>query len=398
MNIVIFTHPEFLGSLSMPKFANMIAEGMRSEGHQVSVWQVKPRCYNLPFLRKGKKWLGYLDQYVLFPLEVKKRLKACPADTLFVFTDHALGPWIPLVKGRPHVVHCHDFLAQQSSVGEIAENPVSLTGRLYQSYIRQGYRQAENFISVSYKTREDLHRSLSVQPKLSEVVYNGLGESYFPRNSFQSRSAFGRRVGLNLSAGYILHVGGNQWYKNRTGVIEIYNAWRAFTKQPLLLLLIGRAPSVNILNSWSRSAYKNDIHILPDISDEFIPVAYSGSTVLLYPSLAEGFGWPIAEAMASGTLVITTDEAPMTEVAGDAAFLIPRKPRGMQAAREWATDAAGTLDRVVSFSDGERQLLVSRGISASSKFGMVNAIGEVCSIYTRIVEKFHIKCGFCCTK
>jgi len=122
MHIVLFTHPQFISSNSMPKYATMIAEGMRARGHSVDIWTAREKMFKLPFPGRFKKWLGYIDQFVFFPSEVKKNTKKCSEDTLFVFADHALGPWIPLVSKRPHAVHCHDFMAQRSAVGNIIEN------------------------------------------------------------------------------------------------------------------------------------------------------------------------------------------------------------------------------------------------------------------------------------
>src|SRR5690606_6417880 len=149
---------------------------------------------------------------------------------------------------------------------------------------------------------------------------------------------------LDLKEGYILHVGGNDWYKNRGGVIEIYNAWRSGGGGKVPLLLVGNAPDKKILDAYSRSKYKSEIHFLTDKDDEFVRLAYCGALVLLFPSLEEGFGWPIAEAMASGCGVITTGEAPMTEVAGSAGFLIPRRPQDPEESIQWAEHAALVLD------------------------------------------------------
>src|SRR5690606_10771219 len=174
-----------------------------------------------------KKWMGYVDQYIIFPNQIRKRLDSCAPDTLFVFTDHALGPWVPLVADRPHVIHCHDFLAQRSALGEVQENPTSWTGRRYQEFIRWGYSKGRNFISVSKKTKVDLHRFLPFIPSISEMVYNGLNQSFLPLDSDRARSYFGKKIGIDLKEGFFLHVGGNDWYKNRIGVMEIYNFWRS---------------------------------------------------------------------------------------------------------------------------------------------------------------------------
>src|SRR5690348_5527580 len=98
MHLVLFSHPSFLHSQSMPRFTNMLQKGMQERGHTVEIWAPQPHFYQLKVPTSLKKWLGYIDQYILFPKQVKRRLKECPAETLFVFADQALGPWIPLVK------------------------------------------------------------------------------------------------------------------------------------------------------------------------------------------------------------------------------------------------------------------------------------------------------------
>jgi glycosyltransferase involved in cell wall biosynthesis len=72
------------------------------------------------------------------------------------------------------------------------------------------------------------------------------------------------------------------------------------------LLLIGESPDMKLLEAYSKSPFKSDIHILTGIEDKWVQRAYAGAIVFLFPSYAEGFGWPIAEAMASGCPVITT--------------------------------------------------------------------------------------------
>ena len=386
MKIIFFTHPDFLGSQSMPRFAIMLSNGMKKRGHSVSIWHPTPVFFKLPGPPVLKKWLGYIDQFIIFPIRVKKWLKLCDNETLFVFTDHALGPWVPLVRQRAHAVHCHDFLAQRSAQNQIDENPTSLTGRVYQNFIWKGYSKGENFISVSNKTREDLHQFLTTKPKFSEVVYNGLNQSFKPFSVVDARSEFGKAVGLNLTEGYILHIGGNQWYKNRVGVIEIYDAWRKISKKDIPLLLIGKTGTAALNKKREQSPYRDDIIFLTNIADEQLQLAYSGATVLLFPSLAEGFGWPIAEAMASGCPVITTNEAPMTEVAGDAAFLIKRRPQAADDAIIWADEAAHIVDKVVNLSTTEREEVSQTGIVNASRFETESTLDKIEKIYEEIIK------------
>ncbi|WP_181306146.1 glycosyltransferase [Rufibacter sp. XAAS-G3-1] len=387
MNIVFFAHPVFLGHQSMPRYAKQLADEMQLRGHDVEIWAPKAYFFNFSRSKLLGKWLGYIDQYILFPHEVRNRLKSCHSNTLFVFTDQALGPWVPLVKDRLHVIHCHDFLALRSALGEIPENTTGWSGRVYQKLIRHGFTKGRNFISVSKRTREDLHRFLYSKPILSEVVYNGLNQNFQPTDCQQTRLIIGSRIKIDLSKGYLLHVGGNQFYKNRMGVIEMYTAWRSTNKSTLPLLLIGEALSLQLLKAHQHNLYKADIHFLSGIEDEYVRAAYAGATVFLFPSLAEGFGWPIAEAMASGCPVITTNEAPMTEVAGKAGFLIPRRPSKNTEIMAWSFEAAKVITKIIDFTPTERNRAIEAGIENAKRFNTKNAMDQIEMIYQNILKE-----------
>lgn len=388
MNIVFFVHAGFLDSQSMPRFARMLDDGMKERGHTTSSWSPKPRFFRLPFPKSIKKWMGYIDQYIVFPSEVRKMIRQNGKDAIYVFTDNALGPWVPLVAKLPHVVHCHDFLAQRSGLGEIPENKSSWTGQQYQRFIRRGYSKGSNFIAVSHKTRDDLHRFLKRIPPRSEMVYNGLNQSFVQQDPVQGRKMLSQLFGINLEEGFLLHVGGNQWYKNRRGVIEIYEAWRSISQLKLPLLLIGEQPSPEILVAFEASSFKKDIHFLSGVEDKNVRAAYTAASVFIFPSLAEGFGWPIAESMASGCPVITTNESPMTEVAGNAGYTINRRPHDEVSIPAWANESAYMVETVVSLNGDDRTEAIEKGLQNVKRFDSTRALDQVEKIYQDILNDY----------
>ena len=388
MHIVIFAHPNFLGSQSMPKYANMLKEGMAKKNHSVEVWTAKAFFQRLPLPKPLKKWVGYMDQFLIFPIEVKKKVWKSDQKTLFVFADHALGPWIPLVENRPHVVHCHDFMAQRSALGEISENRLGFTGKLYQSLIKNGYRKSKNFISVSQKTQNDLHRFLETSQVESKVVYNGLNQDYYPGDTEKARKLLEEEYGIDLKRGFILHVGGNQFYKNRKGVLEIYAVWRKMSSENSIpLIMIGAQPTSGLKECVKEIPFSSDIHFLTQVPDDFLKLAYQAASVFLFPSLDEGFGWPIAEAMASGCPVITTNEAPMNEVGGESCFYIPRL-KGSAEIETWSEESAQVLDQVLNLSWEERQNLILDGLKNASRFDPEAALQNIESFYQKVLENY----------
>src|SRR5690348_822643 len=105
MNLIFFTHPEFLGNKSMLRFGKLLSEGMAKRGHKVEAWSPPSVLSHFTKRPSIQKWLAYYDLYVSFPKKIKRMVKGTSADTLFVFTDQSLGLWVPIVANRPCVVH-----------------------------------------------------------------------------------------------------------------------------------------------------------------------------------------------------------------------------------------------------------------------------------------------------
>jgi glycosyltransferase involved in cell wall biosynthesis len=386
LEIVIFCHPAFMRSQSMPRFANMLKTSYEKRGHQVQVWSPQPFFHRLLRSSRGAKWAGYIDQYLIFPWWVRKALKKTSQETLFVFCDQALGPWVPLVQHRPHVVHVHDLLALRSALGHIPENPTSITGNVYQRYIRRGFRRARHFISISEKTRSDLHEFGGVLPQTSEVVLNGLNFPYAPMSSDESEQAL-RKASLPVSdKGMLLHVGGGQWYKNLAGVLLLYAHYAEQESEPLPLWCISPSPSASIQRVLDRIPAKGRVHFFQGLDNTALQATYSRAHALIFPSLAEGFGWPLIEAQASGCQVLTTDEPPMNEVAGDAAHYLLRL-QSDEDPDSWAKKGSAILKALLSQSAAQRAERTERGLLWSRRFDPERTIDGYLEVYSRVLHR-----------
>ena len=380
MIITLFTHPNFLNSQSMPRFARMLEQAYLLRGYRVQVWSPQPVVYSL--LPKGRfsKWAGYADQYILFPIWVRKQLKKQPADTLYVFCDQALGPWVPLVKNKPHIVHVHDMLALRSALGDVPENQTSWSGRIYQRFIRQGFNQAQHFISISNKTRDDLHSFGQVSPLRSHVVYNGFNYPYYPMGSVEAISVL-KDVDLPAkSDGMLLHLGGGQWYKNLAGVIRIYIEYAKAEINPLPLWCISPSPNLKVQALIKQVPSNGKVLFFQNIDNKALQAAYSLARAFIFPSLAEGFGWPIIEAQACGCPVLTSDAAPMNEIGGDACSYIPVL-KSTDDLQRWAKTASSKLIALLSDSAAERAKRVSQGLRHVKQFNAEHAIESYLECY-----------------
>ena len=380
MNLVLFTHPHFLNSQSMPRFTLMLEEAYLLRGHQVEIWSPHPVVYRLVSKGCFSKWAGYVDQYILFPFWVRQQLKKKPAHTLYVFCDQALGPWVPLVKNKPHIVHVHDLLALRSALGDVPENPTSWSGRIYQLYIRQGFKQAKHFISISNKTREDLHYFGQVSAINSHVVYNGFNYPYAPMAKADAMRVLSDANLPAHSDGMLLHLGGSQWYKNLAGVIRIYIEYVKAKKNPLPLWCISPSPNPRVQALLKQVPSNGKVLFFQGIDNHALQAAYSLARVFVFPSLAEGFGWPIIEAQACGCPVLTSNAAPMNEIGGVACSYIPVL-KSTDDADLWAKNASNTLIALLSLNDAARSKLVAQGLTHMQQFNAEHAIESYLNHY-----------------
>jgi glycosyltransferase involved in cell wall biosynthesis len=166
----------------------------------------------------------------------------------------------------------------------------------------------------------------------------------------------------------LLHVGGGQWYKNRAGVLAIYAALRARLGDNTPRLVLVGAPLEAALAG---------VETCSGVGNEALAALYSGAELLLFPSLEEGFGWPIIEAQACGCRVVTTGKAPMTEVGGEAAFYLD-DPSDAEA-------GAALVAQVLEEDAAARRATVEAGLANAARFSTAKMVGEYVAIYRELL-------------
>jgi glycosyltransferase involved in cell wall biosynthesis len=197
-------------------------------------------------------------------------------------------------------------------------------------------------VCASRKTLADFLRITALPGDRARVIHNGLNFPYRPVPPPAARAQLQQVLaaqGLPTDSlfgdgrGYILNVGGGQWYKNQTGLFRIYAALRGRLSPAPRLLLVGKPLSAELARLAEELGISCDIVHLSNLSGNHLGAAYSCAEALLFPSIEEGFGWPVAEAQACGCPVYASNRPPMTEVGGEAAaYFDPLDPPGAAAA------------------------------------------------------------------
>lgn len=303
---------------SMSRYTEMLRRHMIARGHLVDVVRPKPVLGRLVRHKGLRKWLGYVDKYLLFPVWLRGHVQGY--DLVHV-CDHSNSIYLAHTSGVPSSITCHDVLAIASAQGRYPQQKISATGKLQQSWILEHLQEADNVVCVSWNTAREL-ATLTNRPAHGYMVISNAVET--PQNVVDLTVAR-KRLGIAEGERYLLHVGGDTWYKNRFGAIRIYKLLceRLGERAQGLKLVMAGAPLTEDMREFARANLPEGAVVeVQAPPDDLLWALYGGAEALLFPSAYEGFGWPIVEAQSCGCPVITSNRVPMTEVAGPAAVYI----------------------------------------------------------------------------
>lgn len=188
--------------------------------------------------------------------------------------------------------------------------------------LKKGLRSAKRIICVSNCTRDLTAEHFGLDLDRMDVVYNGVGAQYRVHDKGVARALMAERHGLRRP--FLLYVGKLESRKNIVRILEAFDHFRRQADGPVQLVLAGtRTPmSVGIDETIRSLKLQDDVKEIGYVPDEDLPLLYSAARMFVFPSLWEGFGIPVIEAMACGTPVLTSNLSSLPEVSGDAALLV----------------------------------------------------------------------------
>jgi glycosyltransferase involved in cell wall biosynthesis len=359
---------------SMHRFAMMMLDGLAAAG--VPAELIRPQPFFGRFRYAGSfiaKWLAYVDKFVLFRWQLRRKLKTLPA--LVHICDHSNAMYAKYIRGVPVVTTCHDLLAVRGALAEQTDCPASFTGKLLQRWIVSGLKAATAVSCVSQATLADARRLVIRRgggPKL-EMISLGLNYPYRELPPEEASARLEEYSVFMSGTPFVLHVGSNLRRKNREGVLRIFarckDQWSGslvFAGEPLSDMLRSLARQLSILDR---------VVEISDAPSELLEALYGCATALLFPSTFEGFGWPIAEAHACGCPVICTASEPMTEVAGNAGLTHD------------VEDEAGFAADLLRLTDPrERKHWSAKGLENAQRFSSSRMIAKYCELYRSLAS------------
>lgn len=264
------------------------------------------------------------------------------------------------------VVTCHDVAALVSDA-YADERFRRMKIRRY----RHVAERADRIIAISESTRADIVRHLGVEAAKITVVPLGVSGDFAPRPP-DEQAAVCRALGLDRP--FVLCVGAITRRKNTRRVIQAFH--RVARQRDVLLALVGR-PGYGWeteLAPIQELGLTDKVRRIGHVADGDLPALYSAARAVLFPSLYEGFGIPVLEAMACGTPTVTSNCSSLPEVAGDAALLVD--PLDVEAIAE---AALRLLD------DGAlRDSLRAKGLARARLFPWSRTAAETLKVYREI--------------
>ena len=228
-------------------------------------------------------------------------------------------------------------------------------------------RRADGIIAVSASTRDDAVRALGIPPERIAVIHSGIAAAFFSPAPAAVEEV---RRRYRLERPFVLFIGTVEPRKNLDGLLDAWAAVPAAIRREFDLVLAGPI-------GWARpstAARVRAMRYLGYVPEPDLAPLTAAATVFAYPSLYEGFGFPVAQAMAAGVPVIASNVSSLPEISSGAALLVD--PRSLQEIRD-------ALVRLLS-SPGLRADLAARGREQAQRFRWERCAAESWEFFRKL--------------
>jgi alpha-1,3-rhamnosyl/mannosyltransferase len=234
-------------------------------------------------------------------------------------------------------------------------------------------KRADGLIAVSRATRDDAVRILKLPPEKIRVIYHGIAETYFRVTPEEAQAV---RARLGLKRPYLLFVGTIEPRKNVSLLLDAFLGLPPSTRQEFELVVAG-PPGWSQNKTLARLGQSaSGIRYLGYVAEPHLPGLFAGAAAFVYPSLYEGFGFPVAQAMAAGTAVITSGVSALPEIAGGAAVLVDPHSE---------TELRAAIQEVLT-SPARRQRLADLGRASALRFSWAECARQSLQFFKEVAR------------
>ena len=275
---------------------------------------------------------------------------------------------VPRYRSFPAVLFIHDLIPVRfaETLGNIRQT------RLFER-IRSSAEFCERIFTISQASKRDIVELWGLPEEKIEVVLLAAGEDFKPASELgveqENLKANSTLQRYKISTPYLLSVCTLEPRKNLQQLLKAYERVRAGNKERLQLVLTGRLgwQYEELLRQLGNSPYNRDIVLTGFVPDRALADLYRGATAFAFPSLYEGFGLPILEAMSCGVPVMASNVSSMPEVGGDCiCYCDPYSVESMVQALE-----------TVLFDEGKRRFMAAAEIERARQFSWASAAAIV---------------------
>lgn len=284
---------------------------------------------------------------------------------------HAPHFIFPLFLSSRSVITIHDLIPLV-----FPSSMPSKVGRFYyQKANKKALAKADMIIAVSESTKKDLLEHFEISDEKVKVIYNGVAENFREIENKTLLNEVKKRY--NIQSKFILNVGNPKPHKNWLGLIKAFAALEDEFSNYQMVLVGSKDPRYPKAQQLIRQLHLEDRVIITGfVKESEMPLLYNAAEVFVFPSLYEGFGLPVLEAMACGTPVATSNVSSLPEVAGDAADVVD------------ATDEsilAHAIERLLS-DDKLSKKLSEKGLKRAKLFSWKKTAHQTLEVYREIAQ------------
>ncbi len=239
-------------------------------------------------------------------------------------------------------------------------------------------KKAKRIFTISKASKDDIIKEYGVSEDKITVTYPGIKQVSGIKYQVLSMDELEKKYGIKKD--YILFVGTLQPRKNIVRLIEAFArlSRSSLIINPLSLIILGKKGWMyeDIINSPKKFGVEDKVKFLDNVTDEDLPIFYKNAECFVLPSLYEGFGLPILEAMQNGCPVVTSNVSSLPEAGGDAAlYFDPNNPE----------DIAQTMEKVLS-DKKLRETMIKKGFEQVKKFSWDKTAKETLETLENLVK------------